>query len=108
MIYTLEEIKNKSIPIIKSFGIKRLCLFGSYAKGMATEDSDLDFIMDKGRLKGLQYISLVNALEKEFECHVNLISYGGSNKEFIENIKKEEVLIYERETWHKLVSREKK
>lgn len=51
--------------------------------------------MDKGKLKGLQYISLVNALEKEFNCHVDLISYSGLNKEFINNIKKEEVLIYE-------------
>lgn len=46
-----DEIKDKSIPIIKSFGIKRFCLFGSYAKGKATENSDLDFIRDKEKLK---------------------------------------------------------
>jgi len=95
MIYTIEEIRNKAIPIVKSFGLKRLCLFGSYAKGEATDDSDLDFIMDKGKLKGIEYVALVDSLEKEFKCHVDLISYGASDKKFINSIRKDEVLIYE-------------
>ena len=53
--------------------------------------------MDKGELMGLiQYISLVNDLEKEFGCHVDLISKGSSNKKFLNKIKKDEVLLYER------------
>ena len=95
MIYTIEEIKNKAIPIVKSYGLKRLCLFGSYAKGNATDDSDLDFIMDKGKVRGIEYISLVDSLEKEFGCHVDLISYGASDKNFINSVRKDEVLIYE-------------
>ena len=47
MIYTIEEIRNKVVPYCKDYGLKRLCLFGSYAKGEATDTSDLDFIMDK-------------------------------------------------------------
>ena len=70
-----------------------ICLFGSYAKGNANEDSDLDFVMDKGELKG--YISF-NDLEKEVGCHVDLISKGSSNKKFLNKIKKDEVLLYER------------
>lgn len=95
MTYTIEEIKNRAIPIIKQYGLKRLCLFGSYAKGTATNDSDLDFIMDKGRLKGIEYVALVDSLENEFKCHVDLISYDASNKEFIDSVKKDEILIYE-------------
>lgn len=96
MVYTIDEIKTKAIPIVKEYGLNKLSLFGSYAKNKATDDSDLDFIMDKGKLKGLEYISLINSLEKEFNCHVDLISYGALNKEFIDSIKKEEILIYER------------
>ena len=58
------------------------------------EDSDLDFVMDKGELRGLiQYISLINDLEKEFGCHVDLISKESSNKKFLNKIKKDEVLL---------------
>ena len=52
--------------------------------------------MDKGDLKGLQYVSLVQDLEEEFNCHVDVISKGSSNKEFLEAVSKEEVLLYER------------
>lgn len=43
-MFTLEEIKQKSIPIAKKYGIKNLFLFGSYARGEANEESDLDFL----------------------------------------------------------------
>lgn len=96
MIYSVEEIKKRVIPIVREYGVISFSLFGSYAKGTADEDSDLDFVMDKGDLKGLiQYISLVNALEEEFGCHVDLISKGSSNKEFLSSISKDEVLLYE-------------
>ena len=51
------------LPLI---GIDSFSLFGSYARDEATEDSDLDFVMDDGDLKGLQYVSLVLDLEDEF------------------------------------------
>ena len=53
MIYTIEEIKEKTIPIAKKYGIDSMSLFGSYARGEATENSDVDFYIDKGDIKGL-------------------------------------------------------
>ena len=44
-IYTIEEIKNKSVPIAKKYGVKKLSLFGSYARGEADKNSDLDFFL---------------------------------------------------------------
>ena len=52
--------------------------------------------MDKGDLKGLRYVSLIHDLEREFECHVDVVSKDSSNKEFLLSIEKEEVLLYER------------
>ena len=60
MIYTIEEIKEKTIPIAKKYGIDSMSLFGSYARGEATENSDVDFYIDKGDIKGLlDYIGFV-------------------------------------------------
>ena len=58
--------------------------------------SDLDFVMDDGELKGLQYVSLVLDLEDEFNCHVDVVSKKSSNKEFLNKIKDDEVLLYEK------------
>ena len=96
MVFTIEDIKKRVIPIVIKYGINTFSLFGSYARGEATEDSDLDFVMDKGDLRGLQYVALVQDLEDEFDCHVDVISKGSSNKKFLEAVSKEEVLLYER------------
>ncbi|WP_458405161.1 nucleotidyltransferase family protein [Methanobrevibacter sp.] len=97
MVFTIDEIKKRAIPIIIKYGINTFSLFGSYARGEANDDSDLDFVMDKGDLKGLQYVSLVQDLQDEFDCHVDVISKGSSNKKFLEAVSDEEVLIYERQ-----------
>lgn len=63
-MYTFDEIREIAVPIVKKYGVKSLSLFGSYARNEASEDSDLDFLMDKGELKGLfQYYSLIDELE---------------------------------------------
>ena len=97
MVFTIDDIKRRAIPIIIKYGINSFSLFGSYARGEANENSDLDFVMDKGDLKGLQYVSLVHDLEDEFNCHVDVISKGSSNKEFLKAVSNEEVLLYERQ-----------
>ncbi len=35
----------------RSYGIKSISLFGSYARGEADDESDIDLLIDKGRLK---------------------------------------------------------
>ena len=97
MNYTIDEIRTIIIPIAKEYGVAKISLFGSYAKGTATDNSDLDFIMDKGDLVGLQYFSLLRKLENAFKCDVDLITTGYSNKDFINKICGEEVVLYERE-----------
>ena len=59
MVYNINEIKHIIIPIAKKYGIASISLFGSYAKGKATPDSDIDFIMDKWDLVGIKYFSLL-------------------------------------------------
>ena len=46
MIYTLDEIKKRVFPVIQKYNIPAMYLFGSYARGEATEESDLDFLVD--------------------------------------------------------------
>ena len=98
MIYTIDEIRRKVTPIAKKYGVKKLSLFGSYARGEADDESDVDFLIDKGngKIRGmLSYFSFVHALENELGCHVDLISEGISDKNFLTTIKRDEVSLYE-------------
>ncbi|WP_323736569.1 nucleotidyltransferase domain-containing protein [Methanosphaera sp. ISO3-F5] len=97
MIYTIDEIKSKTTPLAKEYNLLNLRLFGSYAKGIATNDSDIDLIMDTGGImRYIKYSSLLHKLEEVFECSVDLITNDFSNKDFLKKIKKDEVLLYER------------
>lgn len=108
MIYTIEEIKEICFPIFFERNLKRVYLFGSYARNMATNTSDLDFLMDGegSSLKSLfDQIDLQLALEAALEKEVDLITVNAINSVinqkkspgFKENIEKDLVVIYDRD-----------
>lgn len=69
-IYTIDYIKTVLHPIFNNYSIKKAVLFGSYVKGMATQKSDIDLLLDSG-LKGLSFVGLIEdirtALDKEVD-----------------------------------------
>ena len=98
-MYTIETIREKVIPIAKKYGVKKISLFGSYARGDADEQSDIDFLFDggEGKIRSLfTYCDFVNDLEEEFKCHVDAVSEGISDQNFLTEIKNDEVILYER------------
>ena len=77
MIYTLEEIRSRTLPIIQKYHIPAMYLFGSYARGQATEDSDLDFLVDTtdtDLTSLLRLAALYCDLEDAFEKRIDLIT----------------------------------
>ena len=46
MLYTIEEIRTAVLPIAQKYSLKAVYLFGSYARGTATESSDIDLLID--------------------------------------------------------------
>ena len=96
MSYTINEIKEKTVPIAKEFGIKSMSLFGSYARGDANDNSDVDIFIDKGKMRSLiSYYMFVQELEKVLNCHVDVVTTGIEDKEFLQQIMIDGVLIYE-------------
>ena len=98
MIYDIETIRAKTVPIAKKYGVRRMSLFGSYARGEADDQSDVDLIIDKGKIVGIEYFGFVYDLEDELGCHVDVVTTGISDKEFLAEIKKDEVELYAEET----------
>ena len=71
-VYKIEEITNIIRPIAEEYKIDRVCLFGSYARGEATDKSDIDLIVGKGNFKGFKfgglYEDLIEAFQKKLIC----------------------------------------
>ena len=98
MCYTIEEIRQRAVPIAKKHGVARLSLFGSYARGDATDASDVDFLIHKGMVTDLiKYFSFVLDMEKNFGCHVDVVTDEISDQEFCDKIRRDEVVLYEKD-----------
>lgn len=94
-IYTVDEIKNIAGEIAKRHGVERMFLFGSYARGNAKPGSDLDFRIDKGRIRGLFALGGLYAdLEEAFGVPVDLLITDSLDEAFRKEIASEEVQIY--------------
>ena len=73
----------------------RVYLFGSYARGDMTAGSDIDLRLDQGSIRGLAFAGLLGDLEDALGTHVDLISTAGMDEDFLREVQKDEVLLYE-------------
>jgi uncharacterized protein len=88
----LERIKNVIVPILKSNGIKKAGIFGSYVRNEQNKDSDIDILIDFH--EGLFKLAGIKIkLEKELDREVDLLTYNGIHPFLKEQILNEEVKI---------------
>ena len=97
-ILTLLDIKKRVSDLGSQYGAERIFLFGSYARGEATVDSDIDLRIDRGRIKGWALGGLLMDLEASLNKKVDLLTTGSLDNTFLDAIKNEEVLLYERKS----------
>ncbi|MCM1577865.1 MAG: nucleotidyltransferase domain-containing protein [Ruminococcus sp.] len=101
-VYSIREIQEKVRPIAQSYGTGNIYLFGSYARGEATEKSDLDFIVEAGNARGIKFFVLFDEFKEAFGKEVDILSAGQLERnkndpfyrEFIGEIEKDRVEIY--------------
>jgi predicted nucleotidyltransferase len=95
MAKTIREIQEVVSKLAKEYGAERVYLFGSYARGDMTEGSDIDLRIDKGAIRGLAFAGLLGDLEDALGTNIDLISTAGMSPEFLQEIQKDEVLLYD-------------
>ncbi|MDR1871809.1 MAG: nucleotidyltransferase domain-containing protein [Deltaproteobacteria bacterium] len=107
MIYTVDEIKNLVTPIARKYKLKSLWIFGSYARGEATAESDVDFLMDYdgSTISNLyDFSDIFDSLEIAINKKIDLITIEGlfdnintkRAPKFTNRVCKERIKIYER------------
>jgi len=94
--YTIEEIKSKITSTARQYGIQKAYLFGSYARGEAKNESDIDICIEKGKLRTLFELSgFCQDLEETLGNKVDVVTTAGLSGDFKEQIGREMILIYE-------------
>jgi predicted nucleotidyltransferase len=94
-IYTVSEIKNIVTPIAESHGVSKVCLFGSYARGEATENSDIDLLIESGKITTLFALGgFYSDLEEKFNKPIDITTEDTISDNFYNQIRSEELVIY--------------
>lgn len=82
-ILTIKEIKNRIRPVVEKHHIVDVYLFGSYARGEANENSDVDIYCSSGDVETLlDEAGLVEELEKALGKEVDVVTIGSEMNDF--------------------------
>lgn len=94
-VRTVEEIRNICSEVFKQYSVDYCYLFGSYSKGTATEQSDVDLLVSVP-LDGLKFFELIETLREKLKKKVDLlnISQLENNPTLMQEILKDGIKIY--------------
>lgn len=95
--YSIDEIRQRISPIAARYGVERVFLFGSYARGNALPSSDIDLRIDSGAIHGyFMMAGLYRELNEALATPVDVLTTGSLSNEFLSRISEEEIMLYER------------
>ena len=92
-----EEVKKNIIDVLKRRKVKKAGIFGSYARGDATKDSDIDIVVELAQKDLFELSGLKIDLEKTLNRKVDIVTYNGLNfskrEGFKERVLRDQVIL---------------
>ena len=94
-ILSMEEIREACDEIMKEYSVQYCYLFGSYAKGSASETSDVDLLISS-ETTGLRFYELAERLREKLRKKIDLLDIKqlADNMELLNEILKDGIKIY--------------
>jgi uncharacterized protein len=98
----LAHFRNKILPVLEPYGIKRVALFGSIVRGEETPESDIDILVEfeeprKKPLGLFGWIELEEELERQLGRKIDLVSSKALKPRIRPTAEKEMVILYEKQ-----------
>ena len=95
-----EELREKKLPLLLPWGVKRVALFGSVVRGEDTSESDVDILVelkppDERPPIGLKWFGLEQELSHILGREVDLVSESALSPYIRPYVEKELVVLYE-------------
>ena len=96
-ILTVQKIKDVCNDILPSYDVEYCYLFGSYAKGVAKEDSDVDLLISTS-ISGIGFYDLVETLREGLKKKVDVLNIEelNNNLELINEILKDGIKLMDK------------
>lgn len=94
-VLSVDEIRKICDDVFKNYDVKYCYLFGSYAKGNATQSSDVDLLISTN-VTGLKYYEMVESLRDNLHKKIDLLDLKqlSNNNELLDEVLSDGVKIY--------------
>lgn len=98
MVLNTDDIKKIVKDYFSDKPVNKVWLFGSYARGEADDESDVDVLVDieKDSAIGLEFFGWPEELKELMRKKVDVVSHDAVNRRLWPYIEKDMTLIYER------------
>lgn len=85
----LERLRTIKPVLQQEFPLRRMALFGSWARNEQTDTSDVDILVEVDPSIGLRFVTLAERLESLLEQHVDLVSSRAVKPNLLKQIQAE-------------------
>ncbi len=92
MTMDVEKIREIAAPILRRHKVARAFVFGSYARGNQTEDSDIDILIEYApgaRKSLLTRVNIIDELKEALQKDVDVVTEGALSPYFREKVLRE-------------------
>jgi len=93
----LNEIKSRlakqKVRLIQEYPIKSIGIFGSFARGQQTQESDVDIMVEVSGDIGIRFIDLADELESIVGIRVDVVSKNGIKEKYLKSINSEIIYV---------------
>ncbi|MFW6311143.1 MAG: nucleotidyltransferase family protein [Nanoarchaeota archaeon] len=73
------EQKRKIKKVLRKHNIKKASIFGSYARGEANNNSDIDILVEPAQKSLFELVAIKQDLEDELELKIDINTFNGLN-----------------------------
>ncbi len=96
-MHTLESIIKKlqqhKPELQKKYPVSRLGVFGSYARGEATNESDIDIAVEISETMGLDFVAMADEIEDLFGIKTDVVPMRSIKPNYLVNVEKDIVYV---------------
>ena len=93
--YTVEELRAIVKPVAEKYGVERIYLFGSVARGDHNENSDYDFCIESGKIRTLFVLAgFFQELREAVGYEIDVVEKEALEDEFLDTVMNEGVELY--------------
>jgi uncharacterized protein len=85
----LEKLRAYKPELQRKYPVSQMGVFGSYARGEATENSDIDIAVELSGPMGLNFVAMANEIEELFGIKVDVVPKRSIKSIYLPSVEKD-------------------